>query len=456
MDQYQAHSYSSSKPLETAGSLEMQQAVGSEDGDKIIDSSSSTKPQSVGNPSTALNNTHSSTCDRRLSRAARSLLIRHLQSILSLVYPDDNYNDGISISTTSVWQLLERSLAPHAYSITSNKNGGNSNHKCPLIPSKDMLRHHEEQSILLQPPPPKASSRHGISIRSSLYKLSKRAWQDNTLYRCGLCGKMFSSQYYLDQHLEHQHSHQLLSDQNNNNNENNDNNLEMLICPATEWCPGLPSCAQRALELEPYYGTGSGGLGNYDRHAVHRSLWKEAHPELYDTACDEDQMRAQKYKCQQMMRDCFSSVEDGDDTTGEHQRQREIHRQLEQSLCDPISCPDRLHQLFFAATAKSNDATAMMMKHMHEWQDDWEGYYYQHHGLGRTGMALLVILGIWYGGYLYQTNNRNGSKWLRHSNHNNKKGSRLLQKGGGTKRTSIFGMVPSGKRAMQSLKAKLQ
>ena len=419
-------------------------------------------------------------CDRRLSRAARSLLVRPLRSILSTLASADSNEaaaaataDGsvTPISTASVWELLERSLAPSAYNINNNNN----KHQCPLIPSRDVLRYHEEQSIVWLPPPSKASSRIGMSIRSALYQQTKRSWQATAWYQCGLCGKMFSSRYYLDQHFDQHHPYPppppldaspITSIPNSSSSiSSNDSHW---ICPATSWCPGLPSCSHHALEVEPYYGPGSAGRGAYDRATVHRSLWHQvAHHDESAFFCDDDQMRAQKYVCQQLMRDCFAPVVSSDNDNNDNdntnniiteQHQATIHRLLEQSLCEPISCPDRLHQLFYAAaattTASSNDAAALMMKHVHEWQDEWQDYYDAHHGRGRLGIGLLVVLGLGYAVHLWRTyysqQQRGSSQWLRHSKH--KQGSRLLQKKGSQ---SSSNNKASASSLLGTIKAKL-
>jgi len=420
--------------------------------------------------STTMQSAHSSTCDRRLSRAARSLLFQQLKYAVMSVdnvkkdrkHDNNNNNDDDDVSMLTVWQLLERSLAPNVQQQQQHHN--NNSNQCPLLPDRDILRYHEEQSIVLRPPPKAAAnSRLGISTRSALYRLGTHSWKHTAWYECGLCGKIFSSQYYLDRHLDHHHAHefqQQSSNDDNNNNSINNGPTWIFTCPATSWCPGLPSCSQRAMELEPYYGPGSGGLGTYDQAIVRRSLWnKESYDTtavLYDSGsgagaaatvpCNEDHMRAQKCICQQLVRDCFTGTTTTTTTTTtfDH-RQNEIRRLLEHSLCEPISCPDRLHQLFLAATATTANTaattTTMMMNHVHEWHDQWEQYYEQHHAFGRMGAALLVMLGLWYASH-FRTIYYNRGFLLRRD-----KGNRLLQRGGGS---------TNRKTTLQSLKAKLQ
>ena len=130
------------------------------------------------------------------------------------------------------------------------------------------------------------------------------------------------------------------------------------------------------------------------------------------------------------MRDCFAASSLDVQDEKKNARQHYIHQRLTQSLCEPISCPDQLHQLFFAATAQSNQASSMMMQNIHEWHDEWDSYYAQHHTMSRFGLVLLIGIGLCYSRYLWKTINSNGSyKWLRQKD---PKGTRLLQKRSGT------------------------
>mgnify|MGYP005849406849 CR=1 FL=1 len=339
-------------------------------------------------------------CDHRLSRAARALLERHLRSILALKEGSNIYDEQ-SIDSATIWELLEMALVPSAAA-----------NNCPLLPSKDMLRWHEEQSTVLLPPPSKGTSRMGVSLRSALAKQPKRIWQKIPWYQCALCGKMFSSRFYLDQHLDQTHTS--TTEISAGAGEMGD------ICPAIAWCPALPFCAHQALEAEPYYGPGSNGLSPDDRFDVHRALWQQAHPELGESPCDENEMQQSQQQCYQMMEHCFSET-------------IEIRQRLEQSICDRISCPDRLHQLFFAASASSNEAAAMMMKDVHEWQDEWSDYYAEHHEIGWMGAVLLVALTCGYLWYFINTARQNqggANKTLRRRK--DPKGTRLLHKNSNT------------------------
>jgi hypothetical protein len=341
-------------------------------------------------------------CDRRISRAARSLLVRHLRSILMSAtkkYKMDASSNDMDLESATVWQLLEYSLAPQAYSSDS---------KCPLLPSRDSLRHDEEHSLVLLPPPRNTASRLGISIRSALFRIPKTSWWKTPAYQCGFCGKLFISRFYLDRHLDAHHSNATTSQQK-----------QSMICPAVSWCPGLTSCAQHALEIEPYYGPGSGQWSHQDRNEVKRHL--EAQVRGLSPHCDEAVMQQTKRRCSEMMQECFG------ETSATEMRQAYIHQHLQQSLCQPISCPDRLHQLFFAATAHSNQAAAMMMQHVHEWHDEWEDYYAHHHTLGMLGMALIIGILWWYASYLWHasTNYCGSYRWMRQKD---PKGTRLLKK----------------------------
>lgn len=339
-------------------------------------------------PHAPLSSAHSSVCDRRISRAARSLLHRHLTAILAF-QNDDN---------PSVWQLLETSLAPSAYQG-----------RCPLVPSRDLLKYHEEKSIVLTPPPKRTISKLGISTRNALYTITKRNWLTTSMYQCGFCGKVFTTRYYLDRHLDEHHSHELVEQRRHfKHNKTPDN----LLCPATAWCPALPFCSQYALELEPYYGPGSAGLSPADRSHVHRDLWNADQSML--EGCDDQVMKQSQLQCHHMMQDCF----------GENSQ---VGDYLQHTLCESINCPDRLHQMFFAATTRSNEAVLQMRKQVHEWQDEWEDYYAEHHTLGRMGTLFLVVMMLAYGRYAWKSMVGSPAKALQKKH---PKGTRLLQKKG--------------------------
>ena len=78
---------------------------------------------------------HFSGCDRRLSRAARSLLQK---VILRL---DDDEAPNANHDAEDVWTLLDDWLGRAA-----------TPKECPLLPTRDVLRHDEEQSLRIPSP----------------------------------------------------------------------------------------------------------------------------------------------------------------------------------------------------------------------------------------------------------------------------------------------------------------
>ena len=177
-------------------------------------------------------------CDRRLSRAARTLLKRQVLRAADEKETEDH----------DVWTLLDQWL-------------GKSHHKeCSLLPNRDALRHDEEQSL---PVPISTSTRNfgwaypsaTLQKRRSRSPLRPQEW-----WQCGYCGKTFATRYYLDLHMtEHHGHHGIVEDAG-------------LICPAVEWCKvvGLANCHEQALADETYYDRGSGGWGDDRKHIEHK------------------------------------------------------------------------------------------------------------------------------------------------------------------------------------------
>lgn len=397
---------------------------------------------------------HSSVCDRRLSRAARSILKRHLLSTLKIVqaHGDEDNNTGNEVT---VWDLLDQSLAS-----SSTKTN------CALIPSQDLLKYHENHIERIHVPYKTSSPRsgNGISFRAAIYQQSKVQWKQYPWYKCLLCGKMFSSQYYIDQHMDTHHSH-LIQDKNDGQNNNQKSNENNWICPGTTWCSALPFCSQHALSLEPYYGRGSSGLSMHDRDDIHRQLWYETyHPEMiqhnnehdehhhhrhhhYDTTvassggCDEDEMYQSKLRCYKMIHDCFGS---GSEETNNNMEDS-IQHQLEHNLCDSISCPNRLHQWFYEATTGSASSD-LMKQHIHEWHDEWIEYYEHHHEIGWMGLLLIVVLAIGYSCFFCLNNEGTNTTRRRQKD---PRGTRLLQ----SKKASSS-LTSKNKRSSSSSKTK--
>lgn len=432
---------------------------------------------------------HSSVCDRRLSRAAREIIRRSLEKGLALL----KYNgapaahDDEPFSLT-IWELLDRSLT--------------QNQSCPL--HYDILKHHEQSSHELRSPPSVHSfsavpfqrglqglpytSPHALALlRLSAEQRRREAYQRSSFvemkqewFQCALCGKMFTSQYYLDAHLDRKHAHQVSSSdhQDSPTATTAPQRQPISACPAVDWCRflSLPLCRDMALELEPFYGRGSAGLRNDGiSHENQRHWYQQAH----GRTCQPVEMRAAAKACRTMIQTCFAEQKDKDHTTTRNgfnrlnqQQQAALADFLEHSLCDSISCEHRIHNLFLASqtsglsrqnsiSSHSNLPTGSAStpayakqsyyhRHTQEWKQLWSHYYAQHHSLGFWGMTLLICLFLWYYCVAYVW------YWDRARRRPQQSGSRLLlrKSSSSTMAENLTGPPEQGRRRLLRRQAK--
>jgi hypothetical protein len=382
-------------------------------------------------------------CDRRLSRAAREIVKQKLLQALLLV--DDGVGETkttIMIPTTkilssntdpaqfSVWELLESVTAvPAAATVNSNhdtnddSSSSSSSSFCWLQAPRDVLRYHEEHVSIIKAD---LQGYRGVDTPTANRRHVVNQFKSHWWYQCMLCGKVFASRFYLDRHLERMHHHhhhhhppppalleteRLLSEEEDNSNSHHhhrdiDDDGTFWICPATDWCGNFLSlwaCHEMALTLEPHYGPGrSSSNSRGDRGAgvgvVERRLWKEAH----EQPCTTSDMQAATVSCRNMIQSCFFPQQQQQQPAAAAlllaARQRRIGQALENSLCSTLSCPDRLHRLFFQ-TKTGGD---LVMRHVHEWQDEWLYWNEDHHDIGWFGLILLLLLAVWYANAVLQ------------------------------------------------------
>lgn len=245
-------------------------------------------------------------CDRRLSRAAREIVQRRILPLLSssLQNPSNVLRESIRDATT-----------------------------CILHPDRDVLLNDELNSIKIQAGPSRLTPR-----RNNL----PHWW-----YECGVCGKKFLTRYYLDLHFENSHFSKVGD-----------------VCPAISYCHALGGCDEVALELEPWYGRGSGGAGP-DAPQI-RQLWrKRAHSE----SCDEIKLKQEvRPACEDMMRKCFTES---------------VAKELIVGVCDTLTCHHRLHQL-----------AGHVAKHVHSWKSQWDEHH--NHSVGWLGAIVVTCVGVYY------------------------------------------------------------
>jgi hypothetical protein len=306
-------------------------------------------------------------CDRRLSRAARTLLHKHVRRLVVDLDIDIGIDRDYYYSEDSVWTLLEHWLQD----ATSAE--------CPLF--RDVGRHDEEHSVAVKAPDNLKGAYPTYVLQQRRQASPKRPqhW-----FQCGYCGKTFATRYYLDVHLQHHHNNHNHHHHHHHHHEHDNARTiptaavdPSLVCPAQEWCRvvgGLANCHEQALKDEPYYDRGSSGWGA-DGKSIQHKWTKLAH----SVPCDLETIRA----------DCRTVLLDSC-------RVSDASLVL---LCDMLSCP-RHH---FWQTP-----SLVVPDHWHEmWLQESH-----HHGSGVVG-GILLCLGLC--AYVYAmtttlTTNRRSSK----------------------------------------------
>lgn len=237
-------------------------------------------------------------CDRRQSRAARQVLLEQVVPLLEHWLHESGQdlplsprrrkttpNEHVSLAPTYLWEVLHLTAAP----------------ECPVL--RDVYREIEVHSWLAHARAPKLAPRRTYSH-----------W-----FLCGLCGKVFTSRYYLDHH-QHLH-HTPVRDPSTSQNVENSS----LECLGTVVCGALGGCDRISLDLEPYYGRGSGVGVEPDAVAIQREWASQIQP------CEEDQVQMElKPNCHALMNDCFLN--------------ETLNARLRQTLCDSLSCHSLLHR----------------------------------------------------------------------------------------------------------------
>jgi len=139
---------------------------------------------------------------------------------------------------------------------------------CPLDPEIDLWGKHERQ------------------------KQRKRG--SGTLWTCGLCGKVFKSEHYLDLHLEHKHMNETPRGG---------------VCLA-DYCDMFDACA-----------------------AENKVKKRPKHGEAVD--CDTEAMEASRHRCEEAMRKCFPL---------DSEASRKLHVQYTKQYCRVLDCKVRAEQ----------------------------------------------------------------------------------------------------------------
>jgi hypothetical protein len=378
-------------------------------------------PSSIHNPL--------SSCDRRLSRAAREIVRVYLSAALLLEVDDDDDDEDPRrrrrrddpgdeswrllandvVSDWNLWQLLDvvtlQPPSPSTTMTTTVTTNGNANaEECPFV-LPDRYRRDEEQSI-----PVMSSSSSSTIVPRKLraaaipgyLSLARRKRKNNnktknhgeflSFHQCGICHKLFTSKYYLDQHF--QQIHTTMSD-------HDATRTTKMICPA-DWCQQfIPwhECHDVALTMEPYYGPGGGNNNNNDddQYRIRSQLVRQAHARPCTGADLERTQRA----CQRMLHTCFGpdthhdTSSSGTTTT----TSASLAHHLLETLCAPRSCHSRIHDLLVFRMMGSSSSSSILHHHPNQqwwWKDAWMGTMQQHEQFSGIGILVLILILCFY------------------------------------------------------------
>ncbi|KAG7365289.1 zinc finger C2H2 type domain containing protein [Nitzschia inconspicua] len=340
-------------------------------------------PDNFRNVFDSWNNT-SAPCDRRLSRAARKFLHRHL---LRVVLPDvGNVND-----TSSVLTLLKTWIS----SISTPNQRTSNRTDCPLLET-DIYEEDEIQTEYVYLP--NLSSGLSKFMLKAAYphhhinhqKNNGKNMADNFNYwfRCGYCGKTFVSQYYLDLHMTTQHR-------------SSSNDIEeRRICPAVKWCQlvGMANCHQQALQDEPFYDRG-GSSGDSESAMIQHKWSKIAH---YVT-CNREVLQRD---CQLILASCRfldskgNAKDEEDDWVPTTQLTKSAFH-----FCGTLSCPSQqtlwhffeqeAHDLFLGVTTttkRDNVPLVAASSFYAHWESAWKREADHHSSLSSSWISILFLL----------------------------------------------------------------
>jgi hypothetical protein len=391
------------------------------------------------------------TCDCRYtgSRAARRILYEHLYHFVYGVLPEvdetdttiqyhdhhvqheEEYNEKehrsyLVHSLPNLFDLLQSTIIT-TY-VDSDNIHQQENDDCPLLPIRDLYYQDENQGIRRVKKIPKSQrfgatpsvSHYSSSSSSSSNSSSSSSSTSQWWYQCTYCSKIFSSLFYLDQHLDRQHSSTRLLNNNNSlhphlNDTHEVHTLSVTeahprflpfhndttarphhhhhhhyqICPAITWCETLytdPSlCHEYAMYYEPFYGPGSNGLHHTDRQTLHRRdqnrlnmMHRESARQCTNTTYQNEKVQ----QCQSILHACFGSNRirnlnasaNNNILNHHHHHDDRLLNYLIEKLCVRPTCSHRLHQVLNSCNTKYASHATKTMDHHHN-----HNHHHHHH-----------------------------------------------------------------------------
>jgi hypothetical protein len=215
---------------------------------------------------------HGGDCDHCLSRAAHNMLRKHLVRTfvrhLEAAERDGTHWPVDHEKEDSLHDLLKRWMRSSTVPSHQQQNQSAAAAACLLLwQSLDVFQQDKEatRGVYIQSLP--GGPRKNLKIAYPNFVLKQRGYAAGTgskddpppeqWFQCRHCGKTFSTQFYLDLHMNRHHSRVGVEQGGANGSQNKPNT----ICPATGWCnlAGMANCHMEALKREPYYDRGSNG-----------------------------------------------------------------------------------------------------------------------------------------------------------------------------------------------------
>jgi len=343
-------------------------------------------------------------CDRRISRAARHILIHDTLPILQHHHPKHTHRCHHGTTTTVVVdpnmigkktakrQLEEMRLTLDLYA-TLLADLMTTPGTCVLDPTRDPFWKDERE----------------YNTRSSQYAARRRALTarrtKDQLHVCWMCDKKFVSRFYFDLHLKGHRNDATLpigSKSKSSSTEgvtapihtddggvsiSSDTNDATAICPAEELCyhlggggKGRPErCRHRALADEPYYASGHpedpATRRSHRRNATRTK--EDVDTAVYGVVCDEDEMAVRRRACRVSFGfRCFG----GKDALVED---------IAAVLCDGTwSCKDRMQDIH----REVRDDDVFARRGMHFRREEW---FWHHDEVKASPISVMVLLLIY-------------------------------------------------------------